>query len=101
MRISADTMRPGSPLVEECYRRSIRLLRKNSHAGGVIACAKSKKAVDRGYAAVFGRDAAICALGMVASGDRELLRHARRGLATLARHQAPNGQIPKYVKPEA
>ncbi|HSB34481.1 MAG TPA: glycoside hydrolase 100 family protein [Nitrospirota bacterium] len=99
MRISADTMRPGSPLVEECYRRSIRLLRKNSHAGGVIACAKSKKAVDRGYAAVFGRDAAICALGMVASGDRELLRHARVSLLTLANHQAGNGQIPKYVKP--
>ena len=91
----------ASGLVAECYERSLKLLEKNSHAGGVIACAKSGKAVDRGYAAVFGRDAAICSLGMVASGDRELIRHAKKGLLTLARHQAQNGQIPKYVKPES
>jgi hypothetical protein len=88
-------------IIAECYARSLDLLEKNSHAGGVIACAKSKKAVDRSYAAVFGRDAAICSLGMVASGDRELIIHAKKSLLTLARHQAPNGQIPKYVKPES
>jgi hypothetical protein len=94
-------IKTGTGLIDECYARSLKLLERNSHAGGVIACAKSKKAVDRSYAAVFGRDAAICSLGMVASGDRELIAHAKKSLLTLARHQAPNGQIPKYVKPES
>jgi glycogen debranching enzyme len=86
-------------IVAECYERSLDLLRRNSLSGGVIACAKSAKAVDRGYASVFGRDAAICSMGMVASGDAKLVTHAEKGLLTLARHQAPNGQIPKYVRP--
>jgi glycogen debranching enzyme len=87
-------------IAAECYNRSLALLKKNSHAGGVIAAARTRKAVERNYASIFGRDAAICSLGMVASGDRGLIRSARKGLLTLARFQAPNGQIPKYVKPE-
>jgi glycogen debranching enzyme len=88
-------------IIAECYQRSLTLLRKNSLEHGVIAAARTRKSVDRGYASVFGRDAAVCSLGMVASGDRELIKHAEKGLLTLARHQAPNGQIPKYVKPES
>ena len=34
---------------------------------------------------------------MIVSGDRTLEREAATGLVTLARHQARNGQIPKYV----
>ena len=51
----------------------------------------------RGYTAIFGRDAAVCALGMALSGDALLERAAATGLHTLAAHQAPNGQIPKFV----
>jgi hypothetical protein len=51
----------------------------------------------RGYRAIFGRDAAVCALGMAVSGDAVLEREAATALFTLARHQARNGQIPKYV----
>jgi glycogen debranching enzyme len=87
-------------VVAECYHRSVALLKRNSHGSGVIAAARTRKSVDRNYASIFGRDAAICSLGMVASGDRELIAHAKKGLLTLARYQAPNGQIPKYVKPE-
>ena len=76
------------------------LLKRNCQSNGVIAAARSPKSVDRNYVSIFGRDAAICSLGMVASGDKELIRHAKQGLLTLARYQAPNGQIPKYVKPE-
>ena len=90
-------MKTDVDLIHECYNRSLALLKQNSTAAGVIACARSKKAVDRGYASIFGRDAAICSLGMVASGDRELARAAKISILTLARHQAPNGQIPKYV----
>lgn len=90
---------PGE-LITECYERSLQLLRKNSKPSGIIACAKSEKAVGRHYASIFGRDAAICAFGMVASKDRELIQFAKKSLITLAQYQAPNGQIPKYVKPE-
>jgi glycogen debranching enzyme len=90
----------NSEIIRECYGRSVFLLKNNSKPFGIIACAKSEKAVGRHYASIFGRDAAICSLGMVASGDRELIEHAENGLVTLARYQAPNGQIPKYVKPD-
>src|SRR5690606_31384825 len=43
------------------------------------------------------RDAAICALGMAVSGNRTLERAAAAGLETVAAHQAPNGQMPKFV----
>jgi hypothetical protein len=50
---------------------------------------------------VFARDAAICALGMAVSRDGTLERRAAVGLDTLARHQAANGQIAKFVDPDA
>ncbi len=84
----------------ECYRRSVDLLLRNSSPHGVLASARIPKASSRNYLSVFGRDASICALGMVGSGDERLIGVARAGLATLARYQAGNGQIPNYVKPE-
>jgi glycogen debranching enzyme len=87
-------------LIGECYARSLLLLKNNSVPAGIIACTKSKKAIDRSYISIFGRDAAICSLGMIASKDKELIHYAKLSLLTLAQYQAPNGQIPKYVKPE-
>jgi glycogen debranching enzyme len=55
------------------------------------------KADRRGYTAIFGRDAAVCAIGMAVSGNKSLQRAAPAGLHTLARYQAANGQIPKFV----
>jgi len=89
-----------SDLLEECYREALVLLRENTTAGGVLASAINSKSVGRNYTSIFGRDASICALGMAASGDAGLTRAAADGLITLARYQAQNGQIPKYVKPE-
>lgn len=87
-------------ILEECYERSLRLLRHNSTAAGITASSRGERSVARHYTSIFGRDAAICALGMALSGEPELITAARAGLATLGRCQAPNGQIPKYVKPE-
>src|SRR6266568_616320 len=87
-------------LLDECYRKSLDLLRRNATPDGILASTKTEKAIGRHYASIFGRDAAICALGMLASGEPDLIDSARAGLMTLARHQALNGQIPKYVKPE-
>ena len=87
-------------LLQECYREALRLLRENSTPSGVLASARNEKSAGRNYDSIFGRDAAICALGMAASGDAGLLQAAEAGLLTLARYQARNGQIPKFVKPE-
>ncbi|GAW66090.1 glycoside hydrolase [Geoanaerobacter pelophilus] len=88
-------------LMTECYREALALLRENSTPGGILASGKNPRSEGRNYTSIFGRDASICALGMAASGDAELGRTAAEGLLTLARYQAVNGQIPKYVKPES
>src|SRR5580704_7464734 len=84
-------------LLDTCHTRSVELLRRNLSPGGILAATPGKRADQRGYTAIFGRDAAVCALGMAVSGDKFLESEAATGLHTLAEHQAPNGQIPKFV----
>ena len=89
-----------SPTLELCRERAIALLRSNLTPHGVLAASRTEQAERRRYTRIVGRDAAICALGMAARGDSRLLDGAVASLDTLARHQADNGQIPKYVDPE-
>jgi glycogen debranching enzyme len=102
-RYDATSMRPVTRrpedrvLLETCHTRSVELLRRNLSPGGILAATAGKRADLRGYTAIFGRDAAVCALGMAVSGDTLLEGAAATGLHTLAEHQAPNGQIPKFV----
>ena len=98
------TMRPTAPLaveddalIESCRQKSVELLQRNLTPQGILAATPGARAESRGYAAIFGRDAAVCAIGMALSGDAELARGAATGLVTLAEHQAKNGQIPKFV----
>jgi len=84
-------------LLEACHARSIELLKRNLVPGGMMAATPSPRTAKRGYTAIFGRDAAVCAIGMALSGDPVLERAATAGLHTLAEHQAPNGQIAKFV----
>lgn len=84
-------------LLAGCRQRSIELLRRNLTPSGILAAAPGPKADRRGYTAIFGRDASICAIGMALCGDPTLARAAPASLNTLASHQAPNGQIPKFV----
>src|SRR3569832_2243994 len=84
-------------LLYTCHERSIALLKRNLTQGGILAATPGDRAEQRGYTAIFGRDAAVCALGMAVSGDKLLEREAVTGLHTLAEHQAPNGQIAKFV----
>jgi glycogen debranching enzyme len=96
--MSRATLPPDDRLLlETCHARSIALLKRNLTPAGILAASPGPKAEKRGYTAVFGRDAAVCAIGMALSGDRTLQRAAGAGLHTLARHQAPNGQIAKFV----
>ena len=83
--------------VADCRARAVALLRENLSDEGILAASAGEKARSRNYLSVFGRDAAVCALGMALTGDEALRAGAVAGLATLAAHQAPNGQIPKFV----
>jgi glycogen debranching enzyme len=84
-------------LLQTCYERSIELLKRNLTPAGILAATPGDRAQLRGYTAIFGRDAAVCAIGMAVSGDKQLQREAVAGLHTLADYQAPNGQIAKFV----
>ena len=101
----ASVVTPGAPLssdqelVAECCTRARALLQNNLSPAGILAASPGPAATARGYAAIFGRDAAICALGMAVSGAPDLQRQAATGLLTLARYQASNGQLPKFVDP--
>ena len=87
----------GRDLLALCHARAVELLQRNLTPAGILAASPGSRAERRGYTAIFGRDAAICALGMALSGDPLLKREAARGLDTLAAHQGSNGQIPKFV----
>jgi hypothetical protein len=87
-------------LIQSCADESLKLLHRNLTAKGVLAASRSLKSESRHYTRIFGRDAAICGLGMIISGDAVLIEGVKQSLLTLARHQADNGQIPKYVDPE-
>lgn len=89
--------RAAEELLAACRAKSIALLKANLTPRGILAASPSLRASKRGYTAVFGRDAAVCAIGMALSGDPQLERAAVSGLRTLAEHQAPNGQIAKFV----
>jgi glycogen debranching enzyme len=89
--------RDAEMLLEACREKSIALLKENLTPGGILAASQSPRASKRGYTAIFGRDAAVCAIGMAVSGNKHLERAAAAGLHTLAEHQAPNGQIAKFV----
>ncbi len=98
--MSTKALPDGDTLIAQCRQRSIALLHENMTPAGILAARPGARAQARGYTAIFGRDAAICALGMAASGDPVLARQAAVGIETLARHQAGNGQIPKFVDVE-
>lgn len=95
---------PGSPSsaqrLARCHDASLALLLRNLTPGGILAATAGEQAAARSYTRVFGRDAAICVLAMVGSGDAMLEAGAIASLDALAAGQAPNGQIPKYVDPE-
>ncbi|HMM75627.1 MAG TPA: glycoside hydrolase 100 family protein [Gammaproteobacteria bacterium] len=81
--------------IAQCRERAIALLLRNAMPSGIAAAAPDAA---RNYDAIFARDAAICAFGMALSGSSALQETAIAGLKTLARHQAPNGQIPNFVR---
>jgi glycogen debranching enzyme len=85
--------------LDRCRAAALQLLKANLTDEGILAAAPGPKARARNYHRVFARDAGFCALAMARSGDPALIAGARASLRTLARSQAANGQIPKFVTP--
>ncbi|HEY5764561.1 MAG TPA: glycoside hydrolase 100 family protein [Candidatus Deferrimicrobiaceae bacterium] len=87
-------------LVSRAARESRKLLRRNLTPRGILAASRNPVSEKRNYARIFCRDASICALGMVVSGDPELAEMAGVGLLSLAQRQADNGQMPNFIDPD-
>jgi glycogen debranching enzyme len=87
-------------LIEQCADESRRLLAANLTPQGILAARRSPEAEARAYTRIFGRDAGVCVLALAGSGVAALEEGAVASLDSLAKLQAPNGQIPKYVDPE-
>lgn len=86
-------------LIDSAYEKALALLRRNLTSAGLRAATPSALATARNYTQLFTRDVAVCALGMLRSGDTELIQGARAGLLTLASYQADHGQLPNFVDP--
>jgi len=96
----SDTPPTTAAAIDACRRESLALLARNLTRHGILAASRSEAAESRRYTRIFGRDAAICVLAMCGSGEPALEQGAVDSLDALAREQADNGQIPKYVDPE-
>ncbi len=96
-----DVSSSQSALIDRCAAESLRLLAHNLTPQGVMAASLTDAAEARSYTRIFGRDAAICVLAMAGSGVPALETGAVASLDALARGQARNGQIPKYVDPRS
>lgn len=87
-------------LINECYKKAVELLIKNSDKNGLIASRQDEKSRKRNYNNIFGRDASICVLGMVSSKNKRLINSAKKSIISLSIFQSTNGQIPFYVNPK-
>jgi hypothetical protein len=97
---SNPTTPATTALIEACRLESLALLQRNLCPHGILAASRTDAAAARRYTRIFGRDAAICVLAMCGSGVPALEQGAIDSLDALAREQAGNGQIPKYVDPD-
>lgn len=87
-------------LIASCEQAALELLARNLTPHGILAASPTEAAQAKRYTRIFGRDAAICVLAMSGSGVAALEQGAIASLDALAKQQASNGQIPKYVDPE-
>lgn len=80
-------------VVEEGYNRALALLHACVTADGFVASPSDHD----NYRRIWARDGAIISLAALLSGDKELIKVARRTFETLAAYQGPHGEIPSNV----
>lgn len=88
-------------LTHEAYTEALKQLRQNTTEHGILAATPfSFEGEQKAYTALYSRDIGISSLGILASGDTELLESLKRSLTSLAQAQSKLGQLPFYYKPE-
>ncbi len=86
-------MRKGSDLIEGAKHAALRVLLHNIRG----PYRGLPRAAGWGYPEPYTRDIMISSLGMLASGNAQLIGSLRRVLETLARNQTSHGHIPSLV----
>ncbi|MFH1661591.1 MAG: glycoside hydrolase 100 family protein [Candidatus Falkowbacteria bacterium] len=86
-------------IIEQCYKKSVELLLRNSNKYGLMASSLNEKSIERRYINIFGRDSCISSLGMIASKNKKLINIAKKSINSLSRHQSKLGQIPYSINP--
>jgi hypothetical protein len=79
--------------VEQAKRAALRVLLHNAHG----PFQGLPRTAGWGYPEPYTRDLMISALGILASGNQQLIHSLRRVLETLARNQSPLGHIPSLA----
>jgi len=79
-------------LIEEAYKRAIKVLEKDSTPYGFLASVA-------GYLEVWARDSCVTLLGADLTKNKTLIKTSERALNTLGKYQSELGQIPNNVKP--
>lgn len=78
----------------EGFKRALQLLRRATTPSGILASVSEVS----NYRRIWARDGVICGLAGLVAGDAEVTSGLRASLETLARCQAPEGQIPSNVE---
>lgn len=88
-------------LIEECYKRSLELLKNNATEYGLLAASpKSEEGKKKEYTSLFSRDIGVSCLGLFSSGDAELIAIGENSLKNLAEAQSALGQFPFFTQPD-
>ena len=90
-----------APIVQECYARACAGLKNNATAYGLLAASPdSEEGKHKQYTSLFSRDIGVCALGMLATGDPELVKIVESSLDSLSTAQSDRGQLPFFFQPD-
>lgn len=88
-------------LVDMGYDLSIKNLINNTTPNGILAAAPNGKETEsKAYTSLFSRDIGVCSLGILASGNDELMKALKSALINLTKAQSERGQFPHYFRPE-
>ncbi|MBP6994403.1 hypothetical protein KBB12_04115, partial [Candidatus Woesebacteria bacterium] len=87
-------------LADTAYTHAVANLLKNQTSYGMTAARPATDMEKETYASLFPRDIGVSTLGMLASGNEELIELAKRSLVSLVPAQSDKGQFPQNYVPE-
>lgn len=88
-------------MIKDARQEAIKVLIQNATEHGLMASNLNETSSSRHYNSIFARDISISMMGVLFSGDDDLIAQAKQGLGIIARYQAKNGQMPNFVDAEA